>query len=74
MHSKQRKLDQRLLERRLDCLREIDARLRFVHPSQGVVILPWYPICVPLQKENDRRDIILNLNGILCHIVETQYD
>ena len=29
---------------------------------------------VPLCKEDDTRAIILNLNGLLCHVVETQYD
>ena len=65
-----------LLQRRLDRLQEIDARLRFVHPSGKVIILPWYPdpIWVPLRKEDDNRAIILNLNGLLCHVVETQED
>ena len=64
-----------LVQRHLDRLREIDARLRFVHPSQGVIILTWYlpdPIWVPLRKEDDRRAIILNLNGFLCHVIENQ--
>ena len=60
-----------------DCLQEIDARLRFVHPSEGVILLTWYlshPICVPICKEDDTRAIILNLNGLLCHVFKTQYD
>ena len=65
-----------LLQRPLDRLQEIDARLRFVHPSGKVITLPWYPdpIWVPLRKEDDNRAIILNLNGLLCHVVETQED
>ena len=65
-----------ILQHSLDRLREIDARLRFVHPSEEVIILPWYPnpIWVPLRKEDDSRAIILNLNGLLCHVVETQED
>ena len=65
-----------ILQHSLDRLQEIDARLRFVHPSEEVIILPWYPdpIWVPLRKEDDSRAIILNLNGLLCHVVETQED
>ena len=64
-----------LAQRYLDHLREIDARLHFVHPSEGVIMLKWYDeICIPLCKEDDKRAIILNLNGFLCHVIETQYD
>ena len=47
-----------------------------MHPFGGVMILTWYlsnPIYVSLCKEDDRRAIILILNGLLCHVVETQY-
>ena len=77
MSKKIQREKRQLVQRRLDHLREIDARLRFVHPSEGVILLTWYlsdPICVPLCKEDDTRAIILNLNGLLCHVVETQYD
>ena len=66
-----------MVQRRLDRLWEIDARFCFVHHTEGIIILPWYLpdlIWVPLRKEDDRRAIILNLNGLLCHVVETQYD
>ena len=77
MSKKVHTIRRQLIQRHLDRLREIDARLRFVHPSEGIILLPWYlpdPIWAPLRKEDDRRAIILNLNGLLCHVVESQYD
>ena len=67
MYKKIQSLQRQLVQHRLERLQEIDARLRFVHPSKGVIILPWYssnPIWVPLRKEDDRRAIILSLNNL----------
>lgn len=76
IHTQRRQLFQHQLDRQLDCLQEIDARLRIVHPSGEVIELPWYPdpIWVPLCKEDDKRAIILNLDGLLCHVVKIQED
>ena len=64
MSRKIQSIRRQLVEHRLNRLRKNDARLNPDLPK---------PMWVPLRKEDDRRALILNLNGLLCHVVETQY-
>ena len=65
-----------MLQHCLECLQDIDARLRFMHPSKEFIIPPWLyskPMWVSLRKEDDRRAIILSLNNLWCYVIETQF-
>ena len=79
--AKRLKRDKIEYEKRLDHLnmrrRKIQEYYSYVHPSGDVIFAEWYPppdpIWVPKLLADEKRALILNLNGTLVTIVNTRF-
>ena len=73
-----RKEKQEIEERYLKRVHRIYEYLNFVHPSEDVIFAQWYPlpdpIWVPKLLADEKRNLILDLNGLLVKVVETKHD
>ncbi len=65
------------LERYSQLARSIIERLNYVHPSGPVIFAEWYPlpdpIWVPKRLCDEKRALVLDLNGLLVTVVEPRF-
>ena len=49
-----------------------ESRKNVIHPSREVIFVEWYrPLMVPKPLVKEKRGLILDLDGLLVHVVES---
>ena len=64
------------MERLWSKLSKIEEYLNFVHPSGEVIFAEWWylpPLMVPKPLVEEKCALILDLNGLLVHVVESRH-
>ena len=66
------------IDRYLKRVRKIYEYLNFVHPSEEVILAGWYhqfldAIWVPKLLADEKRTLVLDLNGLLVQVVESKH-